>query len=173
MLIWGALEHRVVGVGLDVLLQILWTLEALAAEGTLVWLERNVDTNMRSDVIALDGGGTAVRPSAGEVQVVGRLAANMALADVLIESFGGLAALLAVGPLAGEVVVAANWLTRDLGSCIGGCWSRLGVVWNWAVQAHSDRRSLSGLVLGRHVWQYCCVVVDEEGGKWQINLIYT
>jgi hypothetical protein len=39
---------------------------------------------VRGDVIALDRGSTAVAPLAGEVQVVGALAANMALTDVVL-----------------------------------------------------------------------------------------
>lgn len=49
---------------LDVLLQVLRTLEGLAAEIALVRLERDVHTNVRSDVVALDGGGTAGAPLA-------------------------------------------------------------------------------------------------------------
>lgn len=70
--------------GLDVLLQILGALESLAAEVALVRLERDVDANVRCDVIALHGGGAAVAPLARQVQVVGALAANMALADVVL-----------------------------------------------------------------------------------------
>ena len=44
---------------LDVLLEILRTLERLAAELTLVRLQRNVDTNVRGNVVSLDGGGSA------------------------------------------------------------------------------------------------------------------
>jgi len=52
-------EHRVIGVSLDVLLEILRSLESLATEVALMRLEGNVDTNMRCDVIALDGGDAA------------------------------------------------------------------------------------------------------------------
>jgi len=69
---------------LDMLLQILWALERLAAEFTLVWLERDVHSNVRGDVVALDGGGVALAPGAGQVEVVRRLAAYMALADVFL-----------------------------------------------------------------------------------------
>ena len=59
----------------------------------------------------------------------------MALADVLIEGLGGLAALFALVPLTGEVVVAAHRLARDLCGGIDGCWSL-----NWRRNA---RRCLS------------------------------
>jgi hypothetical protein len=39
---------------------------------------------MRGDVITLDSGGTAISPLTGEVQVVSTLAADMALADMVL-----------------------------------------------------------------------------------------
>lgn len=69
---------------LNMLLQVLGTLEALAAEVTLVWLQRDVNTNVRRDVVALDCGGAAEVPPTGEVQIVGTLASNMAFADMLL-----------------------------------------------------------------------------------------
>lgn len=77
-------QHAVVGVGLDMLLQILRTLEGLAAEVTLMWLEGNVDSDVRGNVVALDGGGPARAPLAGQVEVVGALATDMAFADVVL-----------------------------------------------------------------------------------------
>lgn len=44
---------------LDMLLEILRALERLAAELALVRLERDMDADVRSDVVALDGGGAA------------------------------------------------------------------------------------------------------------------
>lgn len=44
---------------LDVLLQVLRTLECLSTELTLVRFERDMDSNVRRDVITLDGGGAA------------------------------------------------------------------------------------------------------------------
>lgn len=70
----------------DMLLQILWTLEGLSAEITFVGLERNVNTDMRGDVVALDGGGAAVAPLAGEIQVVGALAADVTLANMILHA---------------------------------------------------------------------------------------
>ena len=78
-------QDGIVGVGLDVLLQILWALERLAAEVTLIRLERDVDSNVRGDVVALDGGGSARAPLAGKIEVVGALATDMALADVVLQ----------------------------------------------------------------------------------------
>jgi hypothetical protein len=48
-------EHRVIGVSLYVLLEILRSLESLSTEVALMRLEGNVDADMRCDVITLDG----------------------------------------------------------------------------------------------------------------------
>lgn len=66
------------------LLQILRALESLAAEVALVRLQGDVDTNVRRDVVTLYSRSTAVTPLAGQVQVVGALATDMALADVVL-----------------------------------------------------------------------------------------
>jgi hypothetical protein len=74
----------VIGAYLYVLLQILGTLEGLATKVTLVGLERNVNPDVRRNVVTLDSGGAARVPLARQVQVVGALAADVALADVLL-----------------------------------------------------------------------------------------
>lgn len=70
--------------GLDVFLEILRALESFAAELTLVRLQGNMDTNVGGDVVTLDGCGSALTPSARQVEIVGRLAANMSLANMLL-----------------------------------------------------------------------------------------
>jgi len=70
----------------DMLLQILWTLESLSAKIAFVRLERNMNTDMGCDVIALDCRSTTVAPLAGQVQVIRALAANVTLADVVLET---------------------------------------------------------------------------------------
>lgn len=97
-------QYTVVGVCLDMLLQILWALERLATEITLVRLEWHMDTDMGSDVVALDGGRSACAPLAGEVEVVGTFAPDMAFADVVIEQFGAVASLATALPLTCQVV---------------------------------------------------------------------
>lgn len=79
-----AQQYRVVSVSLDVLLQVLRTLECLATEVALVRLERDVNTDVRRDVVALNRGGAAVSPLAGEVQVVGAFATNVTLTNVIL-----------------------------------------------------------------------------------------
>jgi hypothetical protein len=70
---------------LDMFLQILWTLESLATEITLVWLQGHMNTDVRGDVVTLDRGGSASVPTTGEVEVVGALATNMSLTDMILE----------------------------------------------------------------------------------------
>ena len=79
-----AQKDRVVSVGLDVLLKILRTLEGLAAEVALVWLQWHVNADVRGDVISLHGGGATATPLAGEIKIVGAFSANMAFADVIL-----------------------------------------------------------------------------------------
>ena len=43
-----------------------------------------MDSNVRSDVVALYSGGVALAPLAGQVEVVSRLASDMALADMFL-----------------------------------------------------------------------------------------
>jgi hypothetical protein len=82
-------QDGVIGVGLDMFLEVLGTLEGLAAEITLVRFERDMHSNVRGDVIPLDGGGATAAPLARQVEVVGALATDMAFADVFIEGFWG------------------------------------------------------------------------------------
>ena len=70
---------------LDVLLEILGALERLATKVAFVRLQGNVNTNMRGDVITLDGGSTAVAPLACQVQIVGALAANVTFTNVILQ----------------------------------------------------------------------------------------
>ncbi len=69
---------------LDMFLEILRTLEGLATKLAFVRLQGDMDTDVGGDVVTLDGGGSALAPGAGQVEVVGRLAANMALADMFL-----------------------------------------------------------------------------------------
>lgn len=69
---------------LDVLLEILRTLECLSTEVALVRLEWYVNSDVRSDVITLDGGSSALVPAASQVEVVGALASNVLLANVFL-----------------------------------------------------------------------------------------
>jgi hypothetical protein len=122
LLVWRSEKDRVVCMSLDMLLQVLGTLEALAAEVTLVWLQRDVNTNVRRDVVALDCGGAAEVPSPGEVQIVGALASNMAFADMLVESLWGFAVLAALVPLTSKVVISSSMLSGSFSTCGSRHW---------------------------------------------------
>ena len=87
---------------LDVLLEILGALEGLAAEVALVWLQGHVNTDVRGNVVTLDGCSAAVTPLARQIQVVGALAANVTLTNVI---------LLIVSNRLGKVYVAGAFKT--------------------------------------------------------------
>lgn len=56
---------------LDMFLQILWSLECFSAELALVWLQWDMNSNMRGDMIAFDSCGSTLTPGAGQVEIVG------------------------------------------------------------------------------------------------------
>ena len=85
----GPGQDAVIRVGLDVLLQILRSLEGLPAEVALVWLEWDIDADVGGDVVSLDGGSAACTPLAGQVEVVGALAAYMTVANVVLRGLAG------------------------------------------------------------------------------------
>ena len=74
---------------LDMLLQILGTLECLVAGGALVRLQRHVNADMGGNVVPLHGLRTAATPLADEVEVVGALAAYMTVANVVLRGLAG------------------------------------------------------------------------------------
>lgn len=80
----GRSDLGVIGVSLDMLLEILRALESLATKVTLVWFQGHVDSDMRGYMIALDSGSGASTPLARQVQVVSALAANMAFANMIL-----------------------------------------------------------------------------------------
>lgn len=90
------------------LLQILGTLEGFAAEVALVWLQRNMYTNVRGDVVTLHSGCPAGVPLASQVQVVGALSADMTLADMIIESLSSVESLITLVPAADEALILAS-----------------------------------------------------------------
>jgi hypothetical protein len=73
-------------VSFDVLLQILWSLESLAAEVALVRLERDMDADVRCYVVALHSRSPAVAPLAGKIQIVGALTAHMPFAHMVLDA---------------------------------------------------------------------------------------
>ena len=77
-------DERVISMGLDVLLQILGTLESLATEFASVRLEWHMYTDVRGDVVAFDDGNMAVGPATGQIEVVGTLATDVPLANVFL-----------------------------------------------------------------------------------------
>ena len=68
----------------DMLFQVLRTFELLATECTAMRLQRHVNSNMRRYMIALLQGDVAIAPPTGQVEVVGALAANVLLANMIL-----------------------------------------------------------------------------------------
>jgi len=80
----SAQKDGIIGVGLDMLFEILRAFEGLAAKVALVWLQGDMYAHVRGDVVALDRGCLASAPLTGEVEVVGRLATDMAFAYMVL-----------------------------------------------------------------------------------------
>ncbi len=70
---------------LDMFLEVLRTFEGFATEFTFVRFQGNMDSNVRGDVIAFDGCGTAAAPLTCQIEVVGTLAADVSLADMFLQ----------------------------------------------------------------------------------------
>jgi hypothetical protein len=83
--LWRAEQNRVVGVRFHVLLKILGSLKRLATEVAFVRLERDVNADMRRDMVAFHSGCPAVSPLAGQVEVVGALSTNVTLTNVILQ----------------------------------------------------------------------------------------
>ena len=69
---------------LDVLLQVLRTLEGLAAELAAMGLQRDVNADVGGDVVAFDDLNTACAPRALQIEVVRALATDVALTHVIL-----------------------------------------------------------------------------------------
>ena len=77
-------KNRFIGMSFDMLLQVLWTFEGFATEVAFVWFQRDVDSDVRSDMVAFDGGSVTVAPLAGQVEIIGTLPSNMTLTNVFL-----------------------------------------------------------------------------------------
>lgn len=131
----GLYEEGVVRVCLDMLLEILRTLERLAAEFASMWLQGYVNADVRGDVVALHDLNVAVAPRALQVEVVGTLPADVALTDMVlhvpsqlwmifdlggrwlvlyVKRFSTDGAFTATSPLAGKLVMAGALQRRCL-----------------------------------------------------------
>lgn len=69
---------------LGMLLEILGTLEGLAAEPTFMRPQGYMNKDMRDDMVSLYGASTTRAPLASQVEIVTALAANMVLTDMLL-----------------------------------------------------------------------------------------
>lgn len=100
---------------LEVLLEILWTLELLAAGGADEGLQWDVHSDVGSDVVTLLGLGGATVPLAVQLQVTLGLAADVVLAQVMVKQLWLVEHLCTVSPLAAELlgVVLVRVLRRS------------------------------------------------------------
>lgn len=77
-------EHTVIGVGLDMLLQVLRALEVLPAQRAAMRFEWDVDANMGGDVIALHHLRAARPPRTSQAEIVGALATDVFFAKMFL-----------------------------------------------------------------------------------------
>ena len=82
----GMLVLDMMGLGVDflVFLEILWPLETLIADLAGMRFERDVDTEVRGDMVALRTSRIAILPNASEGEIVGRLASDVVIAKVIV-----------------------------------------------------------------------------------------
>ena len=66
------------------LFEILWALEGFPAEFASMRFQWNVNSDMRSDVVAFDDCDVTITPSALEVQIICAFASNVAITDMLL-----------------------------------------------------------------------------------------
>ena len=76
--------YRVISVCLYMLLEILRPLKGLATEIASMRFQRNVNSNVRGDVVPFHDGNTTAAPCARQVEVVCAFATNMAFAHMLL-----------------------------------------------------------------------------------------
>lgn len=86
------------GMNALVLFEILGALESFAADVAVVWLEGGMDANMGGDMITLSTTDVTAFPFAREAEVVGGLATDMVVAEVLVHDLGVVEDLAAVVP---------------------------------------------------------------------------
>jgi hypothetical protein len=142
-------EYRVIGMGLDVLLQVLGTLERLSAVVAFVRLQRDVDTDVRGDMITLHRGSSAAVPLARQIEIVGAFTANMTFTDVLVKQFWS-AKLQAAGvPATREVILGILTTRRATRSSRRGGSVALGRV---ALLILGGRHDVRGCWVGAGVW---------------------
>lgn len=70
---------------LDMLLQILRALEGLAAEIAFMRFQGHMNANMRRNVVAFDGRGSATAPLTSQIQIVRALTTDMTLANMFLK----------------------------------------------------------------------------------------
>ena len=110
------------------LLEILGSLERLSAHVTLVRLQGHMNPDVRSDVVSLDCGGPARVPLTSQVEVVGALATNVTLTDVLLRQVSNLRRVIGISKTYIERLWSGKLLVTGIPSAdeviIGACRGR-------------------------------------------------
>jgi hypothetical protein len=83
-------------------LEILRALEGLATKFTLVRFQGDMDSDVRGDMVAFDGGGTATTPLTRQVEIVGTLAADVSFADMFLREQSARRGRSTLGAMAAE-----------------------------------------------------------------------
>jgi hypothetical protein len=96
----SVIKYRVISMRLDMLFEVLRPLERLAAKLTLVRLEGHMDADVGRDVVPLDRCRPAAVPLASQAKIVGALAANVTVTNVVVEALGIGKGVCAVQPFA-------------------------------------------------------------------------
>lgn len=99
-------KDGVVSVSLYVLLKILGPLEGFTAELASMRLQGDMNANVRGDMVAFHDSDSAAIPITGKVEVVGTLAPNVALADVILSIVPG------VSPKLGAIRRGKDYIRR-------------------------------------------------------------
>lgn len=74
---------------LHMFLLILWPFESFPTKFAPMRLQRNVNANVRRDVITLDNFNLTITPSTDQIQVIGAFAANMGVAYMVLNLAAG------------------------------------------------------------------------------------
>ena len=165
---------------LNMLLQILRSLEGLAAEIAMMRLQWDMNANVRGYVVTLDNSDMTIAPSTSQIKIVGALTPNVVLTNMVLEAkvsggssinlsdmiettyiklFGAMCSLHTADPLALELAVVS---TRERCCRCLLMLQRLLLLLLGVLMRLTPIRSREALALA---------LVLASGHSWQLNLI--
>ena len=80
-----AIDDSIISMSFHVLLQILRTFEGLAAELASMRLQRHMDSDVRSDMVAFDHLNMAIAPCTLQIKVVGAFAPDVFITHMFLD----------------------------------------------------------------------------------------